>query len=477
MSGLLAEDEGSLTFVRALYHVSGETAESASPGTTRTSWEGNDLAVQLTPHGNLVRRIDLEGTPAKPASLRSAGVQVTRRLTAPHIEGLLADKDVLRSASATGGVDLEETGPPRKSPAPPSASAPAVKQAHGARGEATFHPDGQIATAILIDQVTYSDGDVRATGDRAVMEMDAGRGEFFGNPVHAVSQRGEMLAPHVIYTSADQLVHAIGGVHAVIQQASDANLAGGVLGAGKGPVMVDSAEAFWQRPQSSFIFRGNVRSWRGDNILLSPELVGERLPQGDQLAAKGGVQTVWIPETAAPPGAAAGAAVGTPAGGARPGAGTGGTGAGGGGATAPTRGGGGPVTVLASSMLYRDGTGLLTYNGNVHVDQDGKTLSCKQLDVNLDKDHKAKLMTCTGGTLIDDPAAGRKIDGETGVYRLETRKIDVFGDPVIMRDRDGNLVHGKRLRYALDDGKVEVLGKDETKAPAPAPAPAAGGAR
>lgn len=571
MSGLLAEDEGSLTFVRALYHVTGETAESASPGTTRTSWEGNDLAVQLTPHGNLVRRIDLEGTPARPASLRSAGAVVTRRLTAPHIEGLLTDKDVLRSASAAGGVDLEETGPPRaaagapgavpagargnppgggpaggrgnpagggpagmrgnpvgggpagargipagggpataggKSPAPPSASAPEVKQAHGARGEATFHPDGQIATAILIDQVTYSDGDVRATGDRAVMEMDAGRGEFFGNPVHVVSQRGEMLAPHVIYTSADQLVHAIGGVHAVIQQASDANLAGGVLGAGKGPVMVDSAEAFWQRPQSSFIFRGNVRSWRGDNILLSPELVGERLPQGDQLAAKGGVQTVWIPETAAPPGAAAGAAAGTPAGGARPragGGGTGGTGTGigagpgggpggpggggaagsggagggsaGSGGTTPTRGGGGPVTVLASSMLYRDGSGVLTYSGNVHVDQDGKTLSCKQLDVNLDKDHKAKLMTCTGGTHLDDPAAGRKIDGETGVYRLETRKIDVFGDPVIMRDRDGNLVHGKRLRYALDDGKVEVLGKDETKAPAPAPAPAAGGAR
>jgi hypothetical protein len=37
-----------------------------------------------------------------------------------------------------------------------------------------------------------------------------------------------------------------------------------------------------------------------------------------------------------------------------------------------------------------------------------------------------------------------------------------------MRDRDGNLVHGKRLRYAVDDGKVEVMGKDETKPPAPA---------
>jgi lipopolysaccharide transport protein LptA len=519
LTGLLSDDETSLTFVRALYHVSGETAESEAPGTTRTSWEGNDLAVQLAPRGNLVRRIDLEGTPGKPARLHAAGNAVTRHLVAPHIEGLLADKDVLRSASADGGVDLEEVGPPKAEPgavpaaarsAPPARGGaaagnaagrqgvPVVRRAHGSRGDATFRPDGQIAGATLLDQVTYGDGEVNATGDRAVMDMDAGRGEFFGKPVLVVSQRGEMRAPHVIYTSADQLVHAVEEVHAVIKQSGDANLAGGVLGEGKGPVMVQSAEAFWLRPQASFVFRGDVRAWRGDNILLAPELVGERLPQGDQLAATGGVKTVWIPGqeesppqsgpsgSPAPAGAAATSAPAAPAtpaapghrgaGGAPPraaaapaGAGTSG-GAAGNGAGAG-RGGGkanGPITVLAASMLYRDGSGVLTYSGNVHVDQEGKTLACKQLDVNLDQDHKAKQMNCTGGTHLDDPATGRKIDGETGVYRLETRKIDIFGDPVVMRDRDGNLVHGKRLRYAVDDGKVEVMGKDETKPPAPA---------
>jgi lipopolysaccharide transport protein LptA len=347
------------------------------------------------------------------------------------------------------------------------------------------------------------------------MDMDAGRGEFFGNPVEVVSSRGEMRAPHVIYTSADQLVHAVEGVHAIIRQASDANLTGSVLGEGKGPVMVQSAEAYWQRPQATFIFRGDVRAWRGDNLLLAPELQGERLPQGDQLAASGGVKTVWLPgqqeESAPAPGAAPGAAAGrkapaaataNPRGASAPGSGGGGaraasrpaavgtaaaapaTGTAASGkaaagkvaagkaatetATGAGKGGGGAITVLAANMLYRDGSGVLTYTGNVHVDQDGKTLTCKQLDVNLDQDHKAKQMTCTGGTHLDDPAAGRKIDGETGVYRLETRKIDVFGNPVVMRDRDGNLVHGKRLRYALDDGKVEVLGKDEVKPPAPA---------
>ncbi|MBV8200541.1 MAG: hypothetical protein JOZ15_07945, partial [Acidobacteria bacterium] len=397
------------------------------------------------------------------------------------------------------------TAPSRPGAAPaPAAQQPTVRRAHGQRADATFRPDGQIASVVLLQQVTYGDGEIDATGDRAAMDMDAGRGDFFGAPVHVVSPRGEMQAPHVVYTSADQLVHAVEGVHAVIQQAADANLAGSVLGEGKGPVMVQSAEAFWLRPQASFIFRGDVRAWRGDNLLLAPELQGERLAQGDQLAATGGVKTVWIPgQEEGPPQSAAAArpAPGAPGNPGAPGSSaTPRTSAsarapaaprGGGAATAPrgdgtapgaAAGGGagrqasGPITVLAASMLYRDGSGVLTYNGNVHVDQEGKTLACKQLDVNLDQDHKAKQMTCTGGTHLDDPAAGRKIDGETGVYRLETRKIDIFGNPVVMRDRDGNLVHGKRLRYAVDDGKVEVLGKEEAKPPAPAspaaPAPA-----
>ena len=568
ISGLLSDDESSLTFVRALYHVTGETAESAAPGTTKISWAGNDLAVMLTPKGNLVRRIDLDGAAAAPASLHTAGNGVTRTLVAPHIEGLLAEKDLLRSANAYGGVDIEEIGPPAAgagvpgaapagrpaggkaappwprgakagppgSPAAKAASAapgtapqPVVRHAHGQRADAAFRTDGQISNVTLVEQVTYGDGEVNATGDRAAMDMDAGRGEFFGNPVNLVSSRGEMKAPHVIYTSADQLVHAVEGVHAIIQQASDANLAGSVLGEGKGPVMVQSTEAYWQRPQATFIFRGDVRAWRGDNLLLAPELQGERLAQGDQLAASGGVKTVWLPgqqeerapaPAAAPPAVPAAAgrkaqapAAANPQAAAAPGsrgsgkvakkpaagagepavagrtagpaaAASGKTAAAGKGASGKVagetgagvgKGGGGAITVLAANMLYRDGSGVLTYTGNVHVDQDGKTLTCKQLDVNLDQEHKAKQMTCTGGTHLDDPAAGRKIDGETGVYRLETRKIDVFGNPVVMRDRDGNLVHGKRLRYAIDDGKVEVLGKDEVKPPAPAPAAATPG--
>jgi lipopolysaccharide transport protein LptA len=333
------------------------------------------------------------------------------------------------------------------------------------------------------------------------MDMDSGHGEFFGAPVDLTSPRGRMRAPHVIYTTADQLVHAVEGVRAQIEQANDANLTGSALGEGKGPVLVVSQEAFWRRPQASFVFRGDVRAWRGDNLLLTPELTGERTPQGDQLGATRGVKTVWIPGESAsaslssPPPAASGGAKSVAAG--APAAGTAGNAAAGGkqaatagapasGAAAagtpgapastttiapagakPASGPGGvphsngPITVLSTDMVYHDGSGILIYKGNVHVDQDGKTLTCHQLDVYLDVNHKAKQMTCTGDTHFDDPSTGRKIDGESAIYRVEARKVDVVGEVVTMHDRDGNIVHGQRMRYNLDDGKVVVLGKDD----------------
>jgi lipopolysaccharide transport protein LptA len=666
MSGLLSEDESSLTFVRALSHVSGETAETEAPGTTKISWAGDDMAVLLTPKGNQVRQVNLDSDAARPAILQAAGKGLTRTLVAPHIEGTLAEKDILRTANAYGGVDIEEVSPPSaaaiaaasnpprppaakatapggakaaapggagkalppgaaggRAPAPgpggkalaegaaksspaqgagksspaaegtagaapakgpggaspgrkpgpgkaapppppppppetpaqraaregqervatalaaaaatstvgprpmpavaPGAPVPTLRRAHGQRADATFRSDGQIATVVMIEHVTYGDAEINASGDRSEMDMDAGRGDFFGKPADVQSARGDMRAPHIIYTSADQLMHAVEGVKAEIQQANDAALAGSVLGAGKGPVRVDSLEAFWKRPQASFIFRGDVRAWRGDNLLLTPELVGERLVQGDQLSANTGVKTVWIPEEKeAAPGGAAGAR--TPKGAAKAAAPEGGAKAQGEGAAraagtegaakaasgaaavgAPTKSAAagntppgspgapppppkpgtgvagfgkgpqlesrnGPITVLATNMLYRDVTGVLSYKGNVHVDQDTRTLTCEQLDVELDKNHKATRMTCNGQTHFDDPSTGRKIDGESAVYRVEIRKIDILGNPVLMHDREGNIVHGMRLRYSIDDGKVEVLGKDDGPKPAP-PAP------
>jgi lipopolysaccharide export system protein LptA len=67
-------------------------------------------------------------------------------------------------------------------------------------------------------------------------------------------------------------------------------------------------------------------------------------------------------------------------------------------------------------------------------------------------------MTCSGGTRLNDPPTGRKIEGDKAVYQTARRQVEVTGSPVVLRDREGNKVQGKRLLYDLESGKVEVKG-------------------
>jgi lipopolysaccharide transport protein LptA len=113
----------------------------------------------------------------------------------------------------------------------------------------------------------------------------------------------------------------------------------------------------------------------------------------------------------------------------------------------------------------------------VRVEQQGTTLACQKLDVTMNEEKKPQVMTCTGQAKLNDPKGGRQIEGETAVYRLNQRDVEFTGDKVTMKDREGNVVQGKRVVYLIDTGKVEVKGKGQGQATSPAsptsPAPAA----
>jgi lipopolysaccharide export system protein LptA len=379
--------------------------------------------------------VALDGGEQQRARMEAVGGGITRILTARRVEGMLA-QGVLASAEAFGGVEIDETAPASR-----PGGGRAVRHAEGQRALARFSSAGQLAAVDLVSNVTYRDEQVKAVGDRASVDFDAGKGEFLGDPVDVVSERGRLRAPRVLYETANQLVHAIGGVRGVMEQVEDTALAGSPLGEGEGPVWVESQEAFWRQSPSSFLFRGDVRAWRGKSILLTAELRGEKAE--DRLTGKGGVKTVWIPPDEAAPGAG----------------------------SRPRRTGEeprAPIEVTASEMAYRQGAGVLTYTGNVRVVQTGRTLTCNQLEVELGEDKKAETMTCTGQARLNDPKAGRNIEGERALYHLDQRLVEMFGEGglVTMRDREGNQVQGKRLVYHIDDGKVEVLGGQQTSAPA-----------
>lgn len=439
ITGFLTPDEKGMKFVRALWEVSGQTSDlrEGSDGRTVVNFKGKDLAVVLQPQGNQVRRVDLDGTPTDRAMIESSGPASVRTMTANRFEGVMAE-GVLTQAEAFGGVDLKDTARTTR----------VVRTAHGRRAEATFRADGQLHEVRLLHEVTFQDPQVRATGNRAGLDLDARRGELFGSPVELQSEKGRLTAPRVVYNTDNQIVHAQGGVRALLTQVSDQALAGSPLGEGEGPVNVDAREAFWRQTPSSFTFRGDVRAWRGENLMLATEMKGE--PDEDRLTATGGVKTIWIPED--PNGAGSPKKANTAA--AKPG----------------TQNPRAPIEVRASELVYLEGKGVLTYTGGVRVEQQGTTLTCQRLEVTMDKENKPQVMTCTGEAKLNDPKGGRNIEGETAVYRMDQRQVEFTGDKVTMKDREGNVVQGRRVVYFMDDGKVEVKGKS-----AAAPAPTGGG--
>ncbi len=444
LSAFLTPDEKALTFINAHWNVTGRLdGPAANPEASVVRFAGRDLAVQMQPDAaNQPRKVILEGGEKNRAMIETTGAGITRTLTALQVEAMLA-MGVMTDAEAFGGVELRETsrlggGGPKE-----------TRRADGMRARAGFGPGGQLTKLTLINKVVFRDPRTRASGNRAILDLDAGRGEFFGEPVEIVSDRGKMTSPRVLYNVDNQIVNAVGGVRAVLEQVEDSDLAGTPLGEGDGPVFVESREAFWRQSPSSFLFRGDVRAWRGENLMITTELKGDK--EEDRLTATGGVKTLWIPAGTAAPGKG-GQAKGAAAGSAKR----------------------APVEVVAQEMSYREGAGLLNYTGAVRVVQEGKTLTCERLEVKIGENNKAQVMTCLGDARMNDPAAGRLITGQKAVYDLDARRMEVTGDKVTMKDREGNLVQGKRVIYLVDDGKVEVKSKDDTAAPAASGTPSAG---
>lgn len=456
INAFLTPDEGSLTLVRAIFQVTGRAmADVEGEGRTLVRFNADDLTVLIPPGApgapSQPRQVELDSEKRGGVVLRALGGGFSRVLTAKRVVGRMGN-GALQTASAFRGVEVRESagrgGPERV--------------VSGEYAEVSFQPDGQIARVNLNGQVHYSDPEVNATGQRGTMDFASQRGEFFGTPVDVRSKRGRLLAPHAVYTSGNGLLHADGGVRATMEQEREAGgtLSASLPGQEEGPVRVESSEAFWRDKPRSFLFRGNVRAWQGESLLTAADLRGDEEGTGaGKVTASGGVKSLWIPRA-------------QPAEAVQPAASR---------AEAPRK----PIEVTAAQLVYNrppggaEDQGLLTYSGDVKVEQEGRTLLCRELVVELGEENRAETMTCTGSVRISDPAGGRDVEGERAVYHVAERRIEVFGDPVTMRDRDGNQVRGRRLIYYLDDARVEVKGQAEAAPPEPAaaPPPGSGGGR
>lgn len=441
----LEEDLSTVRFLRARWEVlarqivpgTADAAAAGPPAPTVLQVAGRSLSVLMLPGGEGADNAQVEGSPAEPAVLRTDLPDGTSRvLTAGYLSGRFTGGELEEVEAFGNPVLVELTAAGAQLPGAPE------RRLEGGRALVRAAGAGRLSSVRFFDGVSYRDPEVEVHAEWAEFDAAEGKGEFYGSDapmpksedatpppppaddragverVRVTSSQGELEAPRIDYDRGSGVVHAYGGRVLAFMPGDVGGLPAPDLAGDEGGTRVEANQAWWRRSPQSVLFRGEVRAWRGENVLLAGWLRGDE--EGGKLTAGDGVRTVAVPEPRA----------GQPA--------------------AP------PLTVRAQDLLYRRDAGEVVYEGEVRAEQEGKKLSCERMETMLEDDQQAERLTCTGAVHFEDPAAGNQVEAERAVYRTQAREAEFFGAPAVVRDAQGRVVEAPHLTYDVEAGRVRA---------------------
>ncbi len=410
----LREDRRTLESLRARFGVSGVLVDGLWPGPrTEARFQGENLILGFAADGSGAERVDLDaGENSAEATLDLEDeTGLRRRITGREMKARLRAGRLRRVETEGKPVELVESiGRGEEL---------TLRHACAGRIESVFNAAGELETLKLTGQVELSDRQVHlAGGDSAEVNMKTGSVRIAGvRGVELFDNRGAITAPSFDYRRDKGVIRAEGGVRTLLEESATGALERTPLARGRGPVQVDSDTGIWTLDPPTFAYRGNVRAWRGDNLLLAEQLRGENATR--KLSAQGGVKSVWQ--------------AGVPGQGEQ------------------------PVEVTARQLVYEDPASTLIYEGGVKIVQESQEITCRQLTVELGSaDRQAEKMICEGQVQLKDPVNGRRLFGDRAVYSLSRRLVEVFGEKVRLLDGDGSEVEGRYLTYDVDSGGVRL---------------------
>ncbi len=443
----LQEDQRTVKSFRARWDVSGSLAQVDAAGfESRVTYRAEHLEVETDPTGATVQTIRLESdggddsvfrgvVPADsghlgPAARGPAELQVS---DPSGLVRYLSGRTLIAYLQAGQLVQVEGNGNPaiglplvlREELAlnPPFL----LRQACAGRGTARFLANGDLARVDLQEGVEIKDQETMITGSsQAVLDFASEELRAEGPAVELFNERGQVVAPRFSYSLKNGRIRAEGGVRTTVAPTSVALLDETPLAQGTGPVRIESNVALWTLDPPSSSFRGKVRAWRGQNLLLADQLRGNETAR--TMAASGAVKTVWF---SPPPSAPAGAVkVDDP---------------------------GQPIEVTSQQLTYRRAENRLLYEGEVQVVQGQRTLACQKLTVTLAPGGgAAERMTCQDKVRLVDPQGRRQVLGDTAIYQLAEDHVEIFGKPVQLLDADDNKLEGRYLLYDVAAGTVQL---------------------
>jgi lipopolysaccharide transport protein LptA len=381
-----------------------------APG-RRLSASGHSLSLALDTETRQARKLEIQGQGRQQAQLRLVEEERRLDLDADLLEADFAE-GALAHAMAGGDVRLlEREGPERE----------IVRRAGGREARAWLDADGRMQRLEVRGDAVLRDGDDRIFADR--FDSAGGRVEATGTPVVLLSERGELEAPRITFHQETRLAHATGGVEAVMHRGAGNPLEATPLaeaGEGAEPVRVVAREAFWRESPRSFLFRGQVRAWSGDRLVLADELRGDL--EDEHLSAAGNVDTLFF-------------------------------------APASEERDERQIRVTAGLLSYAASDRLLVYRQDVVALEGGHRLSCQELTVAVGEDGDAESLLCKGEVRLRAPD-GRSVQAERAEYDLSLDQVVFFGTPVVLSDLQGGEVTGRRVTYSTSTGKVTVAGEE-----------------
>ncbi len=410
-------------------------------GVTRMT--GTSLQTVLDPRTGDPTSLVLKGLRRTPARFR-------QELVGGNVRALAATEMHVAFANGTPSNALLQ-GPVQMRESRQEDGVESNRNASGENAEITFDSKGEIDVFRLRGEVRLTDGRVRATGDEAVFARSLEGFEVTGSPARAFAESGDIEASHLRYAADIDVLQAETDVVATFieKQGRKPKQRLG-FGGGDQPMRVQSEAATFRSGGDLVHFEGNVRAWQGESTLLTETMTGDQAR--GRVTASGGVRTLWTPPPSPPEDptpvavaeeatAAISDADGEDAEEGRK-------------ARRPQ----GRMSVIARQMVYEEGSGYLAYSGNVRVDQEGSSLSCERMNLELDENSKAQKMICQEQVDIDDPLNGMRLKGERAIYDLENGMVEVFGSPVEMTDGTGTKVAGAhRLDYSFDAGTAYMV--------------------